>query len=77
MTLVLSYEINFQDSAGDILDADADVNFPNVLEGPQFPENACDETARRYLISKILAEGGRVIKLNKAGHRWKEYEAGD
>ena len=77
MTLVLSYEINFQNSDGDILDADADVNFPNILEGPQLPENACDETARRYLISKILAEGGRVIKLNKAGHRWKKYEAGD
>lgn len=77
MTLVLNYEINFQDSAGNILDADVDVNFPNILEGPQFPENACDETARRYLIGKILSEGGRVIKLNKAGHRWKEYEEGD
>jgi len=77
MTLVLSYSINFQNSDGDILDADADVNFPNILKGSQFPENVCDETARRYLIGRIIDEGGRVIKLSKAGHRWKEYEEGD
>lgn len=77
MTLVISYSINYENGEGDLLEAVADINFPNAVESPDFPESACDETARRYLVNRILTEGGRVIKINKDGYRWKEYEDGD
>lgn len=75
MTLVLSYCINYVNSDGCVLDADVDVNFPHATNN--FSDASCDETARRYIISKILAEGGRVIKINRDGHKWKKYEKGD
>lgn len=72
MMLIMTYIMNFEASDGSILEAETEVNFPNAVKGPNFPENACDETARRYIIGKILSEGGRVIKLSKAGYRWEK-----
>lgn len=77
MTLVMSYSIDYETSDGSRVEADVDINFPNAVEAPDFPKDVCDETARRYLVGRFMAEGGRVIKIEEAGFRWKEYEVGD
>ncbi len=71
MMLVLTYIVNYENSKGDIVEAEADVKFPNILEKDEkFTESGLEETSRRYLIGKIVENGGRVIKLRREGHRW-------
>lgn len=63
MATILSYLVEYETSDGDLREAEVDVDY-NDMVASTF-HDALDETARRYLISTILKEGGRVIKIRK------------
>ncbi len=60
---ILTYLIEYETSGGDLREAEVDVDYNDMVASAH--HDALDETARRYLIATILAEGGRVIKIRK------------
>lgn len=63
MATILTYFIEYETSDGDLREAEVDVDYNDMVASTY--HDALDETARRYLISTILSEGGRVIKIRK------------
>ena len=63
MATILTYLIEYETSDGDLREAEVDVNYNDMVA--LSPDDALDETARRHIISTILKEGGRVIKIRK------------
>lgn len=63
MATILSYFIEYESSKGDLREAEVDVDYNDMVA--LSPDDALDETARRYLIATILKEGGRVIKIHR------------
>ena len=60
MSITFSYYVTYEASDGHVIKENFDVNFVEDVEVSQ------DETARRILISGILEEGGRVIKIKRS-----------
>jgi len=63
MTLVLTYLMTFQNSEGSLLETEVDVDYQ--LKKNDFEIGELDETARRYLIARMMKDGGRVIRLER------------
>ena len=65
MATILSYDIEYENSYGERYEAEVNISCSDI--GAIVESEALDETARRFLIGKILGEGGRVIKIRKLG----------
>ena len=63
MATILSYDIEYENSYGEMYEAEVNINCNNL--GKIHESEALDETARRFLIGKIIEQGGRVIKIRK------------
>jgi len=59
---ILSYFVDYESSEGDLLGAEVDVNYNDMVSSH---DDSLDETARRHIIHTILKEGGRVIKIRR------------
>lgn len=63
MATILSYFIEYETYDGNLREAEVNVDYNDVVA--LSPDNALDETARRHIISTVLKEGGRVIKIRR------------
>ena len=61
MATVLSYFVVLQNSIGETYEAEINFDCKDKIED----DGSLDETARRHIISKVVEEGGRVIKIRK------------
>jgi hypothetical protein len=73
MVLVLTYLMTFKDAEETLLESEVDVDYSNLpRQLTDIEMGSFDEMGRRYIIAKVLREGGRVIKLQRISSKWSE-----
>jgi hypothetical protein len=60
---ILSYWVEYESADSELKEAEVDVDYNDMVSS--YPDKSLDETARRYIISTILGDGGRVIKIKR------------
>ncbi len=63
MAIIFKYLMKYQESDGSYQEAEIEVDCKQFIASSE--ESVLDEQARRYLIGKIIEDGGRVINIKK------------